>query len=75
MGAHRNQIVDNKVLNNGGFQLFIDGETEGTVIRGNRIESETKDAPAIRIGSKAGTVTVEENQIVAESKLVDERAE
>ena len=73
MGAHRNRIIANKVLNNGRFQLYIDGETEGTVIRENRIESSSADAPAIRIGARAGDVAVENNHVVAERALVDER--
>lgn len=73
MGAHRNRIVGNKVLNNAKFQLFIDGETDGTVIKANRIESESEDTPAIRIGKQAGTVTVDENYIFADRKIVDER--
>lgn len=74
MAAHRNQIIGNKVLNNQGFQMFIDGQTEGTVIRENRIESDNAEAPAIRIGTQAGEVSLGDNIIEAELELKDERA-
>ncbi|HAV64882.1 MAG TPA: hypothetical protein DCY13_21245 [Verrucomicrobiales bacterium] len=73
MSGHRNRLFGNTVLNNGRFQLFIDGETEGTVIRSNRIESAVAEIPAIRIGAGTRSVTIEKNQIKADRELVDER--
>ena len=75
MAGHRNLVVGNAVTDNGKFQLFIDGETEGTIIRKNQIKSGDAEAPAIRIGAKAGEVTVGENDVVAEVKLDDQRVE
>ena len=73
MGAHRNTIIANTVLNNDRFQMFIEGETHGTVIRENRIESASDEAPAIRIGEHAGDVKIADNTVSASTKLVDER--
>ncbi|NIA13500.1 MAG: hypothetical protein GWP08_05420 [Nitrospiraceae bacterium] len=75
MAAHRIEFVGNTVENNDGFGLFIDGETNGTVVRGNTIRGTRGGGQTvgIHIGKDAGGVLLEDNTIHAETKLVDER--
>jgi parallel beta-helix repeat protein len=75
MAAHRNTFENNTVRDNDGWGLFIDGATDGTVIRGNTIEDTGagRQQTAIRIGKRAGAVTLEDNRIRAETPLLDER--
>lgn len=75
MAAHRIDFRDNTVEDNVNVGLLIEGETRGTMIRGNTIRDtgRGRQTIGIRIGPKAGDVVVEENTIKAEKKLVDER--
>ena len=71
-GGHRNRLEGNKIYNNGtngeGSGIYIDGETNDTVIVGNEIgnQSEAGDSTqrfGIVIGAKAKRVKLEGNQI------------
>ena len=68
--SRKNTVRDNK-----GWGLFLDGATEGTIIRGNTIEDtgDGQQKTAIRIGKEAGSVTLENNVVRAEIELSDER--
>lgn len=70
MAAHRNTVENNTIQNNVGSALFINGVTDGTVIRGNTIEGEV----GLQIGERARAVTLENNTITAERDVLDERA-
>ena len=82
MEGNRNVLEDNRIENNGRTQqaagIMIDGFTTGTVIRGNTI-ADTRDSAArtqgvaIRIGKKAGTVTVEKNRVTGAAEVEDLR--
>lgn len=73
MGAHRNQVLKNTIEGNGRFQLIVDGETEGTVIRGNKIGGDGSGTPGIRLGKEVGTVILQDNEGTAANILMDER--
>ena len=82
MAGHRNRIEENTIEDNGregeAAAIAIDGETGGTVIRGNTIrDTRAGDArrqrTAVRIGAKAGEVTVEGNKIEADREVEDLR--
>ncbi|MGA1236754.1 MAG: hypothetical protein ACO34E_07805 [Limisphaerales bacterium] len=53
----------------------MDGETHGTVIRGNTIEDtgSGRQATAIKLGKHAGGVLLEDNAVRAKQELKDER--
>lgn len=82
MAGHRNRIEQNWIEDNGtrggGAGIFVDGETNGVVLAGNTIR-DTRAAGArtqrtgIRLGKKAGQVTMVDNQIGAEQKVDDLR--
>ncbi len=75
MAAHRITFEGNTVRDNEGWGVFVDGVTGGTILRNNIIEDTGKGRQkiGIRIGEKAGDVTLEGNQIKAERLTVDER--
>ncbi len=75
MAAHRVTFENNTVRDNDGWGLFVDGATQGTVIRGNTIEDSGagRQKIGIRIGKEAGEVILEDNHIKAEKPSVDER--
>ena len=71
-GGHRNRLEGNKIYNNGtngeGSGIYIDGETNDTVIVGNEIgnQSEAGDSTqrfGVVIGAKAKRVKLEENRM------------
>ena len=70
MAAHRIEFVGNTVKDNGEFGLFIDGETDGTVVRGNTVGGQEV---GIRIGKDAGGVALDGNTIQAKTEVMDER--
>ena len=81
MEGNRNVLEDNVIEDNGraadSAGIMIDGYTTGTVIRGNVIRdtrgAAAKQPTAIRIGKKAGTVTIEKNKVTAKSEVEDQR--
>ena len=75
MAAHRITFEDNIVRDNEGWGLYVDGATEGTIIRNNVIEDTGKGVQktAMRLGKHAGEATLENNTIKAETSLIDER--
>lgn len=75
MAAHRNTFQNNIVRDNHGFGLFVDGATNGTIIRGNTIEDSGtgKQTTGIRLGKDVGTVVLENNTVTATTALLDER--
>jgi hypothetical protein len=82
MAGHRNRIEENTIEDNGrdadAAAIAIDGETAGTVIRGNTIRDTRsgdgrRQRTAVRIGAKAGEVQVEGNRIEAEREVEDLR--
>lgn len=76
MAAHRVVFEKNTVRDNDGWGLYIDGNTNDTVIRQNTIEDSGigRQTTAIRIGERAGMLTLDGNQIKAEQAVVDERS-
>ncbi|MFM9009416.1 MAG: right-handed parallel beta-helix repeat-containing protein [Planctomycetota bacterium] len=75
MAAHRITFEGNTVCDNEGVGLFVDGATNGTVIRDNVVEDtgSGRQATGIRIGKDAGDVILEGNTIKAASEVIDER--
>lgn len=75
MAAHRVTFEANTVRDNDGWGLFVDGATEGTIIRNNVIEGTGagRQSTGIRIGKEAGAVVLEGNEIKAADRLLDER--
>jgi len=73
MAAHRIASMKNTVEGNGRAGLRIDGEAEGTVIRGNTIRTAGPEGVGIRIGKRAGAVTLDNNTVHAAQEIVDER--
>ncbi|MBX7256069.1 MAG: right-handed parallel beta-helix repeat-containing protein [Candidatus Hydrogenedentes bacterium] len=73
MAAHNITFTENIVRNNRQVGLNIEGTTNGTVIRGNTIECDDPKDAGIRIGEKAGDVTLDDNRIKAVKPLLDER--
>jgi polygalacturonase len=76
MAAHRITFEENTVRDNQGWGLFVDGVTSGTVIRKNIIEDtgSGRQTAGIRIGSQTEDITLEENTITAEKRVLDERS-
>ncbi|HWR52882.1 MAG TPA: right-handed parallel beta-helix repeat-containing protein, partial [Bryobacteraceae bacterium] len=78
MAGHRNRLEDNRIEDNGGDGIFVNGETDGVVIRGNLIR-DTRPAGAqtqrvaIRLGENARKALIEKNDIGAEKELEDQR--
>lgn len=75
MAAHRVTFEANTGRNNEGWGLFVDGATDGTIIRNNVIEDSGagRQATGIRIGKEAGEVTLEGNKIRTETPVEDDR--
>lgn len=75
MAAHRVTFENNTVRDNEGWGLFVDGATQGTIIRNNIIEDSGsgRQKTGIRIGRKAGDVTLDGNKVAAATELVDQR--
>lgn len=75
MAAHRITFEENTVRDNEGWGLFVDGATDGTIIRGNIIKDtgSGRQQTGIRIGRRAGEVTLEGNTVAATTRLLDER--
>ena len=77
MAAHRVTFEYNTVRDNEGWGLFVDGATQGTLIRHNVIEDTGagRQLTGIRIGEQAGEVVLEGNTIEANRPTLDERQE
>jgi polygalacturonase len=75
MAAHRITFEKNIVRDNQGCGLFVDGATDGTIIRQNTIEDSGsgKQKTGIRLGKNAGQVVLEDNSLKASTQLLDER--
>jgi parallel beta-helix repeat protein len=75
MAAHRVTFENNVVRDNEGWGLFVDGATDGTIIRNNVIEDTGagRQTTGIRIGAGAGSVALEGNAITARLPLQDDR--
>ena len=75
MAAHRILFENNRVRDNQGSGLFVDGATQGTIIRGNTIEDTGvgRQSTGIRLGKRAGEVVLEQNTVKAKTGLWDER--
>ena len=75
MAAHRVTFENNAVRDNEGWGLFVDGATDGTIIRNNVIEDTGagRQTTGIRIGAGAGSVVLEGNAITARLPLQDDR--
>ena len=75
MAAHRVTFEANTVRDNEGWGLFVDGATDGTIIRNNVIvdSGAGRQATGIRIGKEAGEVTLEGNKIRTETPVEDDR--
>jgi len=75
MAGHRNRLEENRIEDNGkrdaGAGIFIDGETGGVILVQNTIRNQRT---GIRLGPRAGTVTIERNQIIAERAIDDRRS-
>ena len=73
MEGNRNVLEENRIEGNGragaAAGIMIDGHTTGTVIRNNDIGGSV----GIRIGKKAGTVTIENNRVAAPQQVEDLR--
>lgn len=75
MAAHRITFEENIVSDNEGWGLFVDGATQGTIIRRNTIEDTGKGRQKIgvRIGKLVGRVILEGNSVKAETEVRDDR--
>jgi len=75
LAAHRIVFEENTVRDNEGWGIFVDGATDGTVLRRNVIEDTgiRRQKIGIRIGRQAGAVTVDANTVKAAQTVVDER--
>lgn len=75
MAAHNVTFENNTVRDNQGVGLFVDGVTNGTVIRENKIiDSGSGDqATGIRLGRDVGQVELRDNKIDAKVEVLDER--
>ena len=75
MAAHRITFENNTIQDNVEWGIFVDGETGGTILRNNTIEDSGKNIQktGIRIGAKAGSVTIGGNRITAETDIQDLR--
>lgn len=75
MAAHRITFEENLVSDNEGWGLFVDGATQGTIIRRNTIEDTGKGRQKIgvRIGKLVGHVILKGNSVKAETVVRDDR--
>jgi parallel beta-helix repeat protein len=75
MAAHRTTFENNIIRDNEGWGIFVDGATQGTILRGNTIEDTGKgrQKTGVRVGKNAGTVLMEGNKIQAETNVFDGR--
>jgi parallel beta-helix repeat protein len=75
MAAHRITFENNTVRDNEGWGLFVDGATQGTIIRNNTIEDTGigRQKTGIRLGKNAGAVVLADNTIRAAQPMLDER--
>jgi parallel beta-helix repeat protein len=75
MAAHRIEFVENTVEDNAEVGLFIDGETNGTVVRNNTIRDSGKGVQkvGVKIGANVGEVVLKDNRIRAPKEVMDER--
>ena len=75
MAAHRITFENNTVRDNEGWGLFVDGATQGTIIRNNVIEDtgSGRQKVGIRIGKQAGEVVLEGNRVQAPKTTLDDR--
>ncbi|MFZ9856513.1 MAG: right-handed parallel beta-helix repeat-containing protein [Limisphaerales bacterium] len=76
MAAHRITFENNTVRDNEGWGLFVDGATQGTVIRHNTIDDTGagRQRTGIRIGRQVRDLVLEDNRIRAELPTLDERS-
>ncbi len=76
MAAHRITFENNTIRDNQGCGLFVDGATNGTIIRGNTIEDTGtgRQKIGIRIGKNAGDAIIEDNVVKAGKELQDDRS-
>lgn len=74
MAAHNITFTENTVRNNGPYGLHIEGETNGTIIRGNIIECDDPKGVGVHIGPKAGSIEFESNRIRAIHEISDSRS-
>lgn len=80
MAGHRNRVEHNLIENNGGAEavagIRVRGETADLIFVGNVIR-DTRSTPrqttGILLEEKVGTVELRDNQIEAESAVVDRR--
>ena len=75
MAAHNITFENNQVRDNIGWGLFVDGATNGTIIRDNVIEDtgSGRQETGVVIGAEVRTIAIENNQIKAKVQLLDER--
>lgn len=71
MAAHNIRFLENTVENNDECGLFVNGQTNGTVIARNIIRHNGKTG--IRIGPEAGNVDIQHNEITADKPVVHEK--
>ena len=77
MAAHNITFEANTVRDNVELGLFVDGATNGTIIRNNVIEDTGAgiQQTGIRLGKDVGDVEIENNTITANVRVLDEREE
>ena len=77
MAAHNIVFEENTVRDNVGTGLFVDGATEGTVIRDNVIDDSGSgtQTTGIRLGTNVGNIEIKNNTINAAVRVLDERKE
>lgn len=75
MAAHNITFEANTVRDNIALGLFVDGATNGTIIRNNVIEDtgEGIQKTGIRLGKDVGEIKIENNTIKAAVRIMDER--
>ena len=82
MAGHRNRLENNIIENNGvkgqNAGIRVRGETRDLIFRNNVIRdtrpgSDRKQTVGIRIEDGVGQVTLDGNQIEAETKVIDQR--
>lgn len=76
MAAHRILFEGNTVRDNEAWGLFIDGATEGTILRQNVVEDTGagRQKTAVRIGKRAGEVVMDRNTLKAATPVQDDRS-
>ena len=75
MAAHNITFENNQVRDNIGWGLFVDGATNGTIIRDNVIEDTGigRQETGVVIGAEVRKIAIENNQIKAKVRLLDQR--